>query len=246
MSSTGSTRATDMFAFGHTIFKVASACDLEHVTSSAPAAKIVASLTSTEAADRLTAEQTVQHAFFDAARDSCANQIAGWSKCHLRLGDKCPDGHTKLSMGMACTKEHFVCLSCFENVMHDACEPGSAMGMRARMSDGRIHCPDCLENGDMNAYTDSQLLKIFPTQMCDQYLRTRIEFVQNRQCGELEREMREKIQVELSKLQSMHELQVKVLAAQKHIEEEFLQMKCPSCNAAIHNFNGYAAVQCFK
>jgi hypothetical protein len=42
----------------------------------------------------------------------------------------------------------------------------------------------------------------------------------------------------------MDEQQRKVLAARKHVEAEILQTKCPSCQAAFHDFDGCFALAC--
>jgi hypothetical protein len=51
-------------------------------------------------------------------------------------------------------------------------------------------------------------------------------------------------QQELERLRQMDELQRKILAARKYVEEEILQMKCPACGAAFYDFNDCFSLKC--
>jgi hypothetical protein len=237
MSSTGPNPTTDMFAFGQTISAVAQACNPD-----VPTADLVAGLTKLDEHARLTAKQAFNHAFFEPVKHGSDAQTA---ECHLVLVDNCPNGCINKSLGVTCAGGHFVCSHCMESLMKNAFDPASdAPGaVRSRLSDGRIHCPHCQANNDLNTYSDFELVKALPASMCDVYLRGRMEFVKNRQRSELEAEISERMQLEFEKLQAMDELQRKVIEARKRIEQE-LQMKCPSCSAAFYDFDGCFAVNC--
>jgi hypothetical protein len=235
------TPATDMFAFGQTVSQVAHACDPQVDSDVVPAANLVAALTKQDPQQRLTAKQALNHTFFAPAKQASGAQTA---ECHLALGGECPEGCTELSMGVTCAGGHFVCASCIESLMQHAFNPASDSpgAARSRLSDGRIHCPHCMSN----IFSDAQLVKALPASICDEYLLCRMEFVKNRQRSELEAEMISEMQLQLEKLQAMDDVQRKVLLARKYIEEELLQMKCPSCRAAFYDFDGCFALNCAR
>jgi hypothetical protein len=49
---------------------------------------------------------------------------------------------------------------------------------------------------------------------------------------------------EIEKLRKMDEQQRQVLAARKHVEENILQTRCPSCKAAFFDFDGCFSLKC--
>jgi hypothetical protein len=251
-----------MFAFGCTIEEVSSACNHADTPNIVPAAILIAVLKADKPQDRLTAGQTVQHAFFDPARDSSAVKTAGLATCGLSIGDKCSQVPVKQEMGISCTSGHFLCVSCLESVMQDAFKPGndSPGAVRSRMSDGRIHCQECF-----SAYSDAQVVKVLPLHLGEEYLCKRWEFVETQyraeckseraeceseraECeserAECESGMGKKIKQEIKQLKAMNDVQHVVLEARKHIENELLQAHCPSCKMAFYDFDGCFVLKC--
>jgi hypothetical protein len=49
---------------------------------------------------------------------------------------------------------------------------------------------------------------------------------------------------ELDRLLKMEEQQRLVLAARKHVEEQILQARCPSCRGVFFDFDACFAIEC--
>jgi serine/threonine protein kinase len=246
LAKTGSTFATDMFAFGCTIACVESACNPSSSQQAVLAASIISSLTAANPLRRMRACDVLQHDFFSPANISLKTQTA---KCDMCLGASCPCGHIKTSMGVTCSlNQHFLCSSCLETLAVKSTQHGGddSMANLSRLSDGKIHCPHCLAQQPrvFCDYADSQLAKALPATLFNNYLRTRMQLVEDRRICELEAGMEQKIKQELERLQKMDKQHREVLAARKHLEQNILQTKCPSCEAAFYDFDGCFALKC--
>jgi hypothetical protein len=199
MCSTGSTFATDMFAFGRTIACVNAACDppddQEEVVQVVRAAAIISSLTAQDPKARLCASDAVHHDFFAPAKESLKTETA---ECNMCVGVACPCGRVNANTGVTCSLgQHFVCSSCLEALLIKAIQPGNDDNTAnlSRLSDGKIHCPHCLSQKPraLCDYADSQLAKALPASVFDGYLRARVQLLEDRKTCELELEMREKL-----------------------------------------------------
>lgn len=193
--STGSTFATDMFAFGQTMACVEDACNPKDITEAVPAASIISSLTIKDYKLRMTASKALEHSFFDATKEVLKAEMA---ECAMCIGDACPVGRVKASEGVICSvSQHFVCASCLEALVAKSLQPGGDNNTAnlSRLSDGKIHCPHCLAQQPclLCDYTDSQLAKVISASLLDAYLRTRMQLLEDRKMCELEAEMQQKL-----------------------------------------------------
>jgi hypothetical protein len=136
--STGSTCATDMFAFGKTIKLLEASCNPRDGQQVSMASCLVSSLTAPTPEHRLCASEVLQHAFFAPAKDSLRAQIA---ECSLCLSSACVAGRVNASLGVTCSlNQHFLCAACVEALVAKAIQQGgddSAANL-SRLSDGKV------------------------------------------------------------------------------------------------------------
>ena len=185
-----------MYAFGRTIARVEKACDPpDGQPQAVPSASFITRLTAEDPKARLCAADALIHDFFAPATESLKTQTA---ECRLCLADSCPDGRINASMGVTCSLgQHFVCGSCLEALVAQATQRGGDDNTAnlSRLSDGKIHCPHCLAQQPraLCDYADSQLGKTLPASVFDQYLRGRMQLLEDRKTCELELEMQQKL-----------------------------------------------------
>jgi hypothetical protein len=196
---TGSTFATDMFAFGRTIDKVKSACDApDDVPCGGPAVRaqaLVTLLCEHNAQKRMRAGDAVEHAFFGPARDSHKTETA---ECTMCIGTACPCGRVNINTGVSCSaSQHFVCASCLESLVREATKPGGdhSTANLTRITDGKIHCPHCISQQPrvLCDFADLQLAKALPALVFDTYLRARMQLLEDRMACEFEAEMQQRV-----------------------------------------------------
>jgi hypothetical protein len=75
-------------------------------------------------------------------------------------------------------------------------------------------------------------------------LRVRIEATEAKLRIEFEEEKKKQVEEELERMRRLEAHEAQVLQARKHIEEEILQVKCPRCRRAFHDFEGCFAISC--
>ena len=61
---------------------------------------------------------------------------------------------------------------------------------------------------------------------------------------ELEEQKKREVEVELERLRQLGQREAELMRHRKHIEEEFLQPKCPRCRRAFFDFEGCFAISC--
>ena len=148
---TGSTIATDMYAFGKTVECVKGRCggaelseafaagELEgEPLTSAAADEFIHLLTAPDPSERLKADEALKHSFFSPVLAWSLRQIR---ECSLFLCEKCPGGRVALKNGIECSHGHFLCNGCLEMLTKQA---GSDEIRIQFQREGRILCPHCL------------------------------------------------------------------------------------------------------
>jgi hypothetical protein len=211
LSSTGATKETDMFAFGATVKMVAE-------DSSA----LVALLCSDEPAQRPTAAATLRHEFFrpvyqwqrDERRRCCVFAYCGGEPVALTNGVECS----------ASAGAHFVCRECFNTLVEKAATEDLRI---IKKREGRLLCPECLVGGVSTPFTDPEVAMYASPASFAQYIKSRIDLVEQRINTEFEQQFKERLDAELKRLSTIDEEQRKLSRAYHHICEECLTTKCP-------------------
>jgi serine/threonine protein kinase len=181
---TGSTAASDMFAFGKTVESIKTHCEDpsssarrledEDLASRAPSAtdEFIRELTATNPSDRPTAEDAIKYLFFQPVQ---AWRVTELRECSLLLDETCVNGRVALTRGVECSHGHFVCNECLEKSTKMA--ESEEVKIR-RKREGRIMCPYCLTQGRDVAFTDADLAQRLPQESFHSYLSSRLQLIQ--------------------------------------------------------------------
>jgi hypothetical protein len=207
---TGSTFATDMYAYGRTIHNVKEACDPRNTTTATALQQrcnntdvvrtdvIIEALTSSrDYTKRMCASEAVRHAFFKPAKMTLLEQTA---ECNMCIGEECVEARVNVNMGVTCARDqqHFICNGCLEGLVIASVRPGSDSDSAnlSRMSDGKIHCPHCLALRPrvQCEYTDSQLAHALSRKVFEDYIHARMQLLEDRKVRELEVAMQQRLE----------------------------------------------------
>jgi hypothetical protein len=132
-----------------------------------------------------------------------------------------------LAGGVECSAPagaHFVCSLCFDKLVGKAASEDLRI---IQKREGRLLCPECLVGGVSTPYTDLQVAKYASPASFVQYIKSRMDLVEQRINTEFEQHYKERLEAELKRLSAIGEEQRKVSQAYHHICEECLTTKCP-------------------
>ena len=172
LTVTGATVETDMFAFGATVKLVAE-------DSSA----LVALLCSNKPAERPTASAALRHDFFQP--------LFQWQRDERRrccVYAYCDREPVALAGGVECSAPagaHFVCSLCFDKLVGKAASEDLRI---IQKREGRLLCPECLVGGVSTPYTDLQVAKYASPASFVQYIKSRMDLVEQRINTEFEQQ----------------------------------------------------------
>lgn len=231
----GSSKMTDMFAFGrtihlaHHILAETAGCVPVTLCEGKDKADLVAQLLETEPSVRCTALAACRSKYFCTVylrqqEEQCFCII---SREACRLGE-----------GIKCSQDHFISAECMNGYV--SAEATAEFGRRLQQ-DGRIVCP---QPGCASVFGDADLARIVHRDVFELYLNGRLELIEARLHEEKERAVKEGVAKELYRLQQTDKQLCRVLDAKKYVEEEILLLKCPLCRAAFNDFDGCFALSC--
>ncbi|CAE8652300.1 unnamed protein product [Polarella glacialis] len=225
----GSSKSTDIFAFGRTI---ASAYDQVDGGMPDDALQLVDHLTRDDPAARSSAEESLGSQYF--------GQVFSWERqerrsCAISL-EEC-----SLADGLECSnleQRHF--LSNESLAAFVGAEVVADLGKR-RQLEGKIVCP---VPGCSAPFCDADLASALCVESFASYLKSRIDLVEHRLNEEMEQEMQTRISNELARIRELDGQVRKVQDACRKVEEELLVLRCPRCRHAFIDFNGCWALTC--
>lgn len=233
----GASPFSDMFSFGRTVEAVFKAMDPARRGDGSAEAGLIAALTSNDPATRLTADQALNHAFFEPLFRWRRDEVR---RCAIRL-EPC-----SLTDGLECSgsrEKHFVSAAALEEYV----KVESTVELRLRKQrEGRIFCPFHKQGCDSAAYSDVDLARLVSSEAFRVYLASRVMLLEELKVRELEQQMQSQLEVELERLRKLDDQGRQILTARQHIENHILQLGCPRCQQAFVDFNGCWALTCTR
>ena len=108
-----------------------------------------------------------------------------------------------------------------------------------------MYCPQFPRECNAAPYTTAQLAQGLKSQVFEQYITTKLRFVENQTKLACEIEVQARIQAEVQRLERMSQFQRSVEEALHEIES-ILTTKCGRCQQAFVDFEGCLALSCSR
>ena len=187
-------------------------------------ARLLPAMLAAEPSDRPTAEQVVAE-LVDAVDEATHRKCCVAAFCEVRM---------PLRSGLECTaaEPHFSCDDCLSGDMMSRQIPGLTAE-----SPGLICC-GCTEPMDQKT-----VLEHVSREAYTQYFGK----IKELQEAQMQLQLDKRVKEETAKLLQKSALELAVMTARNHINDEVMTIKCPNpqCRRAFDNFNGCAALTCF-
>eukprot|EP00042_Codosiga_hollandica_P055477 m.778823 g.778823 ORF g.778823 m.778823 type:complete len:722 (-) comp59124_c0_seq3:3874-6039(-) len=134
--------------------------------------------------------------------------------------------------GVVCRRQHFLCLECFERYTHEACTREDRFVRGAAIGCPFLGCDEQFDTKTIAIHVQEATFQLLE----DLRLAIREQVIVQ--------EVEANMQRELKRQSELTALELEIRTVRKHISDEILTLKCPTCNKAFLDFTGCWALQC--